>query len=95
MKDTPVKFRTNIDCCKRFMGKLSDIPLRLVDPQFRDLILVYHDTEFRLELQVVSRHWELDTADRPILICELWLDDFWTKAGLDKFIQMMNRKGFS
>lgn len=61
-----MRFHTNIDCMKKFMYRLSGLP---IDPHVGDLVEVYRDSELIIELEVVSRKWKFDGD----LICELHL----------------------
>lgn len=90
---TPVRFETNIDCCKRFMKGNSNLALKSINPQVGDTVRVYHDSEFELWMPVVSRRWYLTNGSTPVLICELGCPSYF--KNLFDFIEMMKNRGFN
>ena len=66
------KFRTNIDCCKRYMPNISGLSIA---PNVGDHVTVYRDDSLELQLKVVERTWELIYSDDIHLVCELHLPD--------------------
>lgn len=69
--ETSVQFRTNLDCCKKFMNNISGLPLSLINPLVGDRILVYHDSSFDLYMNVVERTWHMENGSVKNLVCEL------------------------
>lgn len=77
-----MRFHTNIDCMKKFMGRISGLDIQ---PLVGDLVQVYRDSELIIELAVVERHWTFDPAE---LNCELYLpNERW--ESLAHFIKVM------
>ena len=77
------RFRTNIDCMKKFMANISGLP---IEPQVGDLVQVYKDSEIEVELKVVERHLTFANSN-PQLTCELHLPSYW--ENLAHFIKVM------
>lgn len=82
-----VKFHTNIDCCKRYMGCISGLSVAAINPLVGDTVLVYHDSAIDVYLKVVDRRWTMTNAATPILHCELHLLDGWTIPRLETFLR--------
>lgn len=82
-----VQFRTNIDCCKKFMGNISGLPLSTINPIVGDRVRVYHDTQIEVWLQVVGRNWRMTNGTNPVLECELHLETGWTIPMLEKHLK--------
>lgn len=64
------RFRTNIDCMKRFMNRISGLE---ISPSVGDLVQVYRDSGLEIELAVVRRTIEGLVYSNPELVCELHL----------------------
>lgn len=68
--NTFCRFRTDIDCCKKFMPHISGLP---ISPQVRDRVIVYRDSAFELGMTVSYREW-IPSDDKASLILICWLD---------------------
>lgn len=79
------RFRTNIDCCKRYMSHISGLDIA---PNVGDLVVVYRDSSLELSLEVVGRTWELTDSSDMRLTCELHLPP-WFKSipELERYIK--------
>jgi hypothetical protein len=84
---TPVRFTTNIDCCKRYMGNISGLPLDRINPAIGDRVRVYKDSALHVWLKVVGRRWTMTNGAQPVLECELHLEDGWTIPMLEKALR--------
>ncbi len=82
-----VEFRTNIDCCRRFMGNISYLPLAHINPLVGDRVRVYYDSELEVWLKVVTRNWIMTNGSSPVLICDLHLESGWTIPMLERALR--------
>ncbi|MFY4731230.1 hypothetical protein [Nitrospira sp. BLG_2] len=73
---------------KKFMGNISGLP---IEPQVGDLVRVYHDSHFEVDLKVVQRRWTFTNGSDPQLTCELHLPPYW--ESLAHFIKVMGENG--
>lgn len=85
--DTPVRFTTNIDCCKVFMNTISGLPISKINPIIGDRVRVYKDSGLEIYLKVVGRVWKMTNGSNPVLECELHLENGWTIPQLEKAIR--------
>ena len=67
------RFRTNIDCAKKFM---SDISEQSILPAVGDLITVHKTSEIEINMPVIQRTWIFPEYKNPVLICELGLPPY-------------------
>ena len=86
-----VNFRTNVDCCKRFMANISGLPLDAINPLIGDKVRVYHDSEFEIWMTVAERSWFLTNGTSPVLECYLSLGPHTT---IPDFEKMLRQRGF-
>ncbi len=83
------RFKTNVDCCKQFMGRMSD-QFGNSYPLVGDIIDVYKAKDKIVEMEVCGRKlttehaWSTD-QDISVLIVELYMTPFWQQMGLPRF----------
>ena len=77
------KFRTNVDCCKRFMDRVSQ-QFSDSQPLVGDRIDVYKTRDKVVELEVCGRRITTE-FDKPVLEVELHLTRFWQEKGFTEF----------
>jgi len=87
---TPVKFHTNIDCCKPFMCNISGI--HDFNPLVGDYVRVYHNSNFEVEMKVAERHWKFIDGASPELHC--WLNAP-NAMSIPDFIISLRNRGFN
>lgn len=90
--ETPVNFRTNIDCCKIFMQQNSGLPLSKINPSIGDLIRVYHSSDFEIEMKVIDRRWKLTNGSNPELNIYLAFPNGFDK--ITEFEKILKNRGF-
>lgn len=78
------EFRTNIDCCKKFMNYISGLSIQ---PMLGDRVRVYSDTVLEVWLKVVERRWTMTNGADPVLTCELHLEEGWTIPKLEAVLR--------
>lgn len=92
MHVTVVNFRTQIDCCRKYMGQNSGLQLSSINPLVGDSVRVYHDSKFEIWMKVIERSWVLINGSSPVLECYLGLQNGWT---IPDFEQVLKNRGFS
>lgn len=88
----PVRFRTNVDCCQRFMDKLHEKFTGPEYPALGDKVNVFEgNTPPRIvQLKVVERTWNTE----GVLTIELNLTVMWASRGhyeFEKFVESRYR----
>ncbi len=61
-------FRTNVDCCKKFMSNISGLSIQV---NVGDRVRVYHDSAFDHYMKVCEREWTFTNGSDPVLTCYL------------------------
>jgi len=64
------RFRTDIDCCKKFMSNISNMS---ISPNVGDRVVVYNDSSFELGMKVTFREWVPSTSINGGLDLVCWL----------------------
>ena len=67
-----VRCRTNIDCCKPFMDRVSSNFVSGDSPIIGDDIVVYRDSNKIVELRVVNRTWYENELEIELHLKPIW-----------------------
>ncbi len=86
-----IQYRTNIDCCKRFMADCNEW-LYAANPMLGDSVQVHSSPGFEVEMKVVERHWRRHSAGP--LVLEVWLASP-NGFNIPEFEAILRNRGFS